>query len=71
LAQVTDASAPNAASINRQTFDVLHPEIQKIKDLLEFCKDVQTVFCSTIQVRITTPAALTLVTLDKPHEHMA
>ena len=57
-----DASAGNTGSLYKETFDILRPEMQKIKELMDFSNGVQATFCNTVKVR----EALTWLTLSAP-----
>lgn len=47
--QITDGNAPNKDEMNLKTFDIIRPEMLKLKELMEFQKHVINVFCADIQ----------------------
>jgi len=49
LPQVKTQDDPNKAAIYEKTFDVLDPEIRKLKDLMYFTRDTVKLFCEHIK----------------------
>ena len=50
IPMITDQNASNKKEINRATFDVLRPEVVKLKQFMEFQELVIRTFCANIQV---------------------
>jgi hypothetical protein len=47
--QITDSSAPNKDEMNRKAFELLRPEMLKLKELMDFQKHAINVFCADVQ----------------------
>jgi len=56
IPMIQDPQAPNRNEINMKTFEILHPQVDKLKELMDFQEHAVRVFCNNI-THLVTPEA--------------